>query len=420
MEHMKRLHLFEAYGIELEYMIVDRDTLDIKPIADLLLQKVNGKISNEYENGPVTWSNELVMHVIELKCSQPTADLVQLEKDFHANIIQINELLKEWNAMLLPTAAHPWMNPDVEAQLWPHDQSEIYDIYNRIFNCKGHGWSNLQSMHINLPFYDDEEFAKLHNAIRIILPILPALSASSPILNGANTQYLDKRLFYYQYNQRRIPSITGQVIPEKVNSKRSYHKFIYDRIARDVAKYDPDNILEPVWVNSRGAIARFDRGAIEIRILDLQESPKADLSIATLIIQLIKLLVNEKLVKSSEQQSWDVENLHRIFLKTIKLGKEAVIEQERYLQMWGIHEKTATVGAVWQKIFQDINSHHSTAMQPWNDSLRTILQTGCLSERILQVANGIYDKNNLILIYRELSENLQENTLFEPCHQNIV
>lgn len=31
-----KLHLFEAFGIELEYMIVDQDTLDVKPIADQL------------------------------------------------------------------------------------------------------------------------------------------------------------------------------------------------------------------------------------------------------------------------------------------------------------------------------------------------------------------------------------------------
>lgn len=419
MEPIHRLHLFEAFGIELEYMIVNRDTLDIMPISDLLLKKVCGEISNEYVNGPVTWSNELVLHVIELKCSQPTADLEKLEKDLHENILQINELLKEWNAMLMPTAAHPWMQPDLEAKLWPHEQSEIYDIYNRIFDCKGHGWSNLQSMHINLPFYDDEEFARLHNAIRILLPLIPALSASSPILDGKFTGYLDKRLFYYQYNQRRIPSITGQVIPEKVNSKRLYHKFIYDRIARDVKKYDPDDILEPVWVNSRGAIARFDRGAIEIRIIDLQECPKADLSIAMMIIHLLKLLVSEKLVSHKDQQSWEVEPLYRIFQKTIKLGREAVIEQDRFLAMLGMAEKTAKVGLVWEKLYQDVLTHYPKQMAPWKESLDTIIKSGSLSERVVHVANDIYDRNNLKLIYRELSENLQEDSMFDPCAPNI-
>ena len=31
------LHLFEGYGLELEYMIVDRETFEVRPIADWLL-----------------------------------------------------------------------------------------------------------------------------------------------------------------------------------------------------------------------------------------------------------------------------------------------------------------------------------------------------------------------------------------------
>ena len=87
----------------------------------------------------------------------------------------------------MPTAAHPFMDPMKETKIWPHENNEVYAIYNKIFDCRGHGWSNLQSTHLNLPFYDDEEFAKLHAAVRLVLPILPALCASSPILDGKLT-----------------------------------------------------------------------------------------------------------------------------------------------------------------------------------------------------------------------------------------
>ena len=48
-------------------MLVDRDTLQIKPITDELLKSVLGEIGSDYENGMVTWSNELVMHVAKSK-----------------------------------------------------------------------------------------------------------------------------------------------------------------------------------------------------------------------------------------------------------------------------------------------------------------------------------------------------------------
>src|SRR5688572_30721123 len=207
---MTKYKLFEGYGVELEYMLVDRNTLSVKPMSDQLLREVLGRYGSDYENGIVTWSNELVMHVIELKSTKPESDFTALEKGFVDNITTINKLLKKQNAMLMPSAAHPFMDPVEETTLWPHDNNEVYAIYNKIFDCRGHGWSNLQSTHLNLPFYDDEEFAKLHAAIRIILPLLPGLCASSPILDGAFTGHLDTRLKYYKANQSRFPSITGK------------------------------------------------------------------------------------------------------------------------------------------------------------------------------------------------------------------
>ena len=220
----KKYHLFEVYGIELEYMLVNKSNFKVAPIVDALLTLKNGTLTTDIENENIAWSNELVAHVIELKTNGPTNDLDNLAHLFHENVLEINALLKSLDAYLLPTAAHPLMNPLTDTQLWKHDNNEIYELYNRIFNCKGHGWSNVQSTHINLPFYDDKEFEKLHAAIRVILPIIPGLCASSPVLDGKITGFKDTRLEYYKTNQKKIPEMTGSVIPERVFSKTDYHK----------------------------------------------------------------------------------------------------------------------------------------------------------------------------------------------------
>ena len=49
MSKTPRLHLFQAYGIELEYMIVDADTLNIRPISDKILIDQNGKVNGEID-----------------------------------------------------------------------------------------------------------------------------------------------------------------------------------------------------------------------------------------------------------------------------------------------------------------------------------------------------------------------------------
>lgn len=174
-------HLFDVYGVELEYMIVDQSTRKIRPIADQIFEETTGSFIADYENGNVAWSNELVSHVVEIKTNGPASTMKGLETDFHLNVLKINSILEKHNAVLMPGGAHPTVDPLTETQIWPHEHNEVYELYNRVFNCKGHGWSNLQSTHINLPFTGDEEFKRLHAAIRVLLPLIPALSASTPL-----------------------------------------------------------------------------------------------------------------------------------------------------------------------------------------------------------------------------------------------
>ena len=411
MSQSSRLHLFQAFGIELEYMLVDKDTLAIRPIADELLKYELGTYGSDFESGIVTWSNELVLHVIELKSTKPESNFNALENAFADSVTKINSILEKWNAMLMPTAAHPLMNPNAETKLWPHDSNEVYAIYDHIFNSKGHGWSNLQSTHLNLPFYDDEEFAKLHAAIRIVLPILPAICASSPILDGKLTGKLDTRLDYYKTNQAKIPSITGRVIPEGVFSKRSYFNTIYEKIKMDIAPYDPENILDPVWVNSRGAIPRFDRGSIEIRIMDIQECPSADMAIVTLVIDLLHSLVSEKFINLEDQIRIRTDTLVSIFDQCLVRGRNTVIESVEFLKIFGI-QKPTTVGDIWKSIFVRLVLS-TPSLKRWEQpQLETIFNQGSLSERICQSLGNDHSQENIKRVYRQLSGCLAQNKMF--------
>src|SRR5690606_6820390 len=111
--------LFEVFGVEMEYMIVDRETLDVRPVADRLLEAASGSITEEFEAGTLTWCNELAAHVIELKTTRPVASLHGLGALFRADLARIEALLEPMGCRLLPTAMHPWMDPHTEMRLWP-------------------------------------------------------------------------------------------------------------------------------------------------------------------------------------------------------------------------------------------------------------------------------------------------------------
>src|SRR5258706_15402909 len=102
---------------------------------------------------------------------------------------------------------------------------------------------------------------------------------------------MDGRLDVYRTNSAKIPSIAGSVIPEPVFTHADYQREILERAYRDIAPYDPEGVLQHEFLNARGAIARFDRDAIEIRVLDIQECPKADLAIAAAIVAVLRSLV---------------------------------------------------------------------------------------------------------------------------------
>jgi gamma-glutamyl:cysteine ligase YbdK (ATP-grasp superfamily) len=412
MAQPSRLHLFQAYGVELEYMIVDRDTLAVRPITDELLKHELGNYGSDFENGIVTWSNELVLHVVELKSTRPELNLNGLEHAFCDNVRRINGILAEWNAMLLPTAAHPFMDPIEETRLWSHENNEVYEIYNRIFDCRGHGWSNLQSTHLNLPFYDDEEFAKLHAAVRMILPLLPALCASSPMLDGKLTGHCDTRLKFYKTNQSKLPSIVGRVIPEGVFSKRHYLNSIYEKIKADIAPFDPDNILNPIWVNSRGAIPRFDRGSIEIRIMDIQECPAADMAIVTLVIETLKCLVNQNFLDFDAQMKWKTDSLSQIFERAVEKGQDAIIDNADYLKAFEFEGNTCTPSELWRHITQHIIKSGNQVVETWKNELDVILSEGTLSRRIVRALGDNPSREVIQKVYRQLAGCLSQNKMF--------
>src|SRR5690606_36648123 len=201
--------------------------------------------------------------------------------------------------------------------------------------------------HLNLPFYDDQEFARLHAAVRLILPILPALCASSPMLNGKFTGSYDTRLKYYKSNQNRIPSIAGRIIPEAVYSKRNYLQVIYDKIKSDLEPYDPQNVLHPIWVNARGAIARFDRGSLEIRLMDCQQCITADMAINAVVAGTLQSLVSGKLIDLESQMKWKTETLANLLDVCIEEGSAAIVDQEDYLRIFGVSESRISAGRLW-------------------------------------------------------------------------
>ena len=399
-----RFGLFERIGIELEYMIVELAGCRVRPIADRLLVDGNGRPTSEVEHGEIAWSNELVQHVLEFKMNGPAPDLAGWCDRFQASVALANERLAPLGAVLMPGGMHPTMRPGHETVLWPHEYGPVYQTFDRIFECRGHGWSNLQAVHVNLPFRDDDEFQRLHAAIRALLPLIPALAASSPIVEGRIQPWLDTRLEVYRHNARRVPSVSGLVVPEPVRSEAEYREVILDRIYRDLAPLDPNRVLRHEWVNARGAIARFDRGTIEIRVIDAQECPASDLGVAAAVTAAVRALAEQATSTAADQNALPTADLAGILADTSREAESAVIRNEAYLALFDWPGPAPCQAAdVWRHLIRR-HAQDAPDSDRWGPALERILTDGCLARRMLHRSGREPDPETL----RELSRALVE------------
>ena len=406
------LGLFDGYGVELEYMVVDRSSCAVRPIVDELLKHFAGTYAGEFEDGPIAWSNELALHVLETKTNGPAASFAGLARAFQTSLQRIQGALSPMGAMLMPGGMHATMDPRCEFRRWPHDYADVYAAYDRIFDCRGHGWSNLQSCHLNLPFRDDDEFGRLHLATRALLPLLPALAASSPFCEGRFTGWLDWRLQVYRHNQARVPSVTGHVVPEPIALREQYFAEILEPMWRDIAPFDPGRLLREEWLNSRGVVAKFFRDSLEIRVLDVQECPPADLAICALVVAVLRELCAERWCDRKALAALPTEELAAVLWSTSKDGEQAVVAHAGLRAVLGLPAEPSTAHECW-RILADRALPDIAGLDPLLEpALHALLEHGPLARRMLRAVGTEPDRESMLRLQAQLADCLAQGTVF--------
>jgi gamma-glutamyl:cysteine ligase YbdK (ATP-grasp superfamily) len=283
----------EVLGPEHEFALVDQE-LKILPISDMIIKDYCGKIVNFVEMPIFTFGKELQMHVMELKANSPFKSPVQFEDTMQNAVLTLSQIVQKHGARLLGTGMHPLLKLK-DTVIWPHYHRKIYHEYSKIFSLNRHGWLNIQSFHLNLPYRRESDGIQMHNLLANLCSYLPAIAASSPIYESKVGPDEDNRLRFYKVNQKEIPSVTADVIPEYATSFRQYKHDVIMNYSEDLAKAGADKtLLRREWVNSRGVIFRFDRSAIEIRVMDEQECIKSDVALSSFIRAALRGLIAKK------------------------------------------------------------------------------------------------------------------------------
>jgi glutamate---cysteine ligase / carboxylate-amine ligase len=182
---------------------------------------------------------------------------------------------------------------------------------------------------------------------------------------------------------------------------------------RDIAPHDPDKVLQHEWLNSRGAIARFDRSAIEIRVIDTQECTHADLAVAAAARAAVKLLYRGEQAPLVDQQEMPTNTLAAILQDCMRDAEQTVLDNAEYLRLLGYPGQRCSAGDLWAHLVERMLQDGEEEMAQWRAPLQTILRKGTLARRILRAVDGDFSRPRLDAVYRQLADCLHQGQMFE-------
>jgi len=171
-------------------------------------------------------------------------------------------------------------------------------------------------------------------------------------------------------------------------------------------------VLQHEWVNARGCIARFDRMALEIRLIDIQEHPAADIAVAAAVVAAVRGLVEERHCDTASQRTWDERELAAMLNAAIEDADEAVIDNAAFVQSFGYPERgRARQRDLWQHLIET-QLAASPGYDAWRPCLALYVEQGSLARRIADAAGVAPTRERLLQVYRRLADCLSQGESF--------
>jgi hypothetical protein len=152
--------------------------------------------------------------------------------------------------------------------------------------------------------------------------------------------------------------------------------------------------------------------AIEIRLLDLQECPRADIAIAAAVVGTLRRWVAETGARSLEQRAFSAEELLPLLLSCVRDGERAQIDHPQYLAALG-YEKPgpARAGDIWRHLIEALATSEP-GFAEWQPALDVILEEGCLARRIVRRVGDAPTRARIEDVYRDLAACLRDGEMF--------
>jgi carboxylate-amine ligase len=245
-------------GVEEEFSILDPETLDLVPRFDELRAAAeDDRLLSESITG------ELIASEIEIisGIGSDLGDALARQRERRGRLFALAEAR---GAALGATGTHPWAD---------YREQPIIDTehYRRVEEgLKYVAWrNNTFSLHVHLGVRDLDRAVRVCDRLRPVLPLLLAISANSPYLDGCDTGLHSAR------TQSFTKSFPRCGVPDAFGGWRAYREYIeFLGRTRSIVEFTQ------VWWSVR---PHFSFGTVEVRICDAQASAQESDALAALM-----------------------------------------------------------------------------------------------------------------------------------------
>ncbi len=252
-------------GVELEIQILDADSLALAPLAPEILKMVKPSLKERIKP-------EFIQSMVEINtgiCST----VAEVEKDLTGTYLHLTELTEGSGGTLYTTSLHPFSSAS-EQKVSDHPRyKRIMDelqLIGRRFITQG--------LHVHIGVDDEEKVIKVYNNLRIYLPILLALTTSSPFYESADTGLMS-------YRSKLFEALPLAGMPDSLNDWEEF-----ETLVALLSKSGIIDSVKDIWWDVR---PHPDFGTIEVRICDLPCSMR-DILAVTALTQALVLAIAEQ------------------------------------------------------------------------------------------------------------------------------
>jgi len=256
-------------GLEEEFSLLDPATLDMVPRFDelrLAAQREDPVLSEAI-------AGELISSEIEIRSGRGADlhDAIARQRDRRRRLFA---LASDRAAALGATGTHPWAD---------YREQRIIDTrhYRRVEDDLRYvAWrNNTFSLHVHVGIRDIDRAVRICDRLRPVLPLLLAISASSPFLDGRDSGLHSARTQAFTRNFPRCG------VPDAYGSWERYRDYLEFLLrTRSIVEYTQ------VWWSVRPHIAF---GTVELRICDAQMTAGESEALAGLIVACVAAAARE-------------------------------------------------------------------------------------------------------------------------------